>query len=163
MAITLDHTIVPAHDKVASAKFFASLFRLTYTGAMGPFAQVPVNETLTFDFDDRRDGFEVHHYAFHVSDDEFDAIFGRVKETGLAYGSQPWTPEDMQVRIVRGGRIVFFRDLDRHLLEVRTMTSRREAAEIASDDSRSPQSKLRRNKHDQNSNCYRKHSSGPQG
>ena len=45
MAITLDHTIVPARDKVASAKFFASLFGLTYGGPMGPFAQVQVNDT----------------------------------------------------------------------------------------------------------------------
>ena len=128
MAITLDHTIVPAHDKVASAKFFARIFGLSYEGPMGPFAPVQINETLTFDFDDRRQRFEVHHYAFHVGEEEFDAIFGRVKEAGLVYGSQPWTPEDMQVRSVNGGRVVFFRDLDRHLLEIRTMTSRREAA-----------------------------------
>ena len=128
MAITLDHTIVPAHDKVAPAKFFAQLFGLTYGGPMGPFAPVQVNETLTFDFDDRRQGFEVHHYAFHVSEEEFDAIFGRIKDAGIACGSQPWTPEDMQVRIVGSGRIVFFRDLDSHLIELRTMTSRREAA-----------------------------------
>lgn len=127
MAITLDHTIVPAHDKVASARFFATLFGLTFDGPMGPFAPVQVNETLTFDFDDRRGRFEVHHYAFHLSEEEFDAIFGRIKEAGLAYGSQPWTPEDMQIRTVRGGRIVFFRDRDSHLLEVRTMTSKGEA------------------------------------
>ena len=95
---------------------------------MGPFAPVQVNETLTFDFDDRRQGFKVHHYAFHVSEEEFDAIFERIKDAGLAYGSQPWTPEDMQVRIVGSGRIIFFRDLDSHLIELRTMTSRREAA-----------------------------------
>jgi len=128
MAITLDHTIVPTHDKVASAKFFAKIFGLAYDGPTGPFAPVQVNETLTFDFDDRRQGFEVHYYAFHVGDGEFDAIFERVKDAGLAYGSQPWTPEDTQVRSVNGGRVVFFRDLDSHLLEVRTMTSRREAA-----------------------------------
>lgn len=127
MAITLDHTIVPAHDKIASAMFFAKTFGLTYDGPMGPFAPVRVNEALTFDFDDRRQGFEVHHYAFHVSEDEFDAIFGRIRGAGLGYGSQPWTPDDMQVRMVAGGRALFFRDLDRHLLEVRTITSRREA------------------------------------
>lgn len=128
MAITLDHTIVPAHDKVAAAEFFAKIFGLTYDGPTGPFAPVQVNETLTFDFDERRQGFEVHHYAFHVSDNDFDAIFARIKDAGLTYGSQPWTPEDMQIRTVRDGRIVFFRDLDSHLLEVRTITSRREAA-----------------------------------
>jgi catechol 2,3-dioxygenase-like lactoylglutathione lyase family enzyme len=131
MVITLDHTIVPAHDKVASAKFFAKIFGLTYDGPTGPFAPVQVNETLTFDFDDRREHFEVHHYAFHVGDEEFDAIFGRIKDAGLTFGSQPWTPEDMQVRVVGNGRVIFFRDLDRHLLEVRTMTSRREAAAAA--------------------------------
>jgi catechol 2,3-dioxygenase-like lactoylglutathione lyase family enzyme len=128
MVITLDHTIVPAHDKVASAKFFAKIFGLTYDGPTGPFAPVQVNETLTFDFDDRRERFEVHHYAFHVGDEEFDAIFERVNDAGLTFGSQPWTPENMQVRVVGNGRVIFFRDLDRHLLEVRTMTSRREAA-----------------------------------
>jgi catechol 2,3-dioxygenase-like lactoylglutathione lyase family enzyme len=128
MAITLDHTIVPAHDKVASAKFFAKIFGLAYDGPTGPFAPVQINETLTFDFDERRERFEVHHYAFHVSDEEFDAIFERVKDAGLTYGSQPWTPEDLQVRVVGNGRVIFFRDLDRHLIEVRTMTSRREAA-----------------------------------
>jgi catechol 2,3-dioxygenase-like lactoylglutathione lyase family enzyme len=131
MAITLDHTIVPAHDKLASAKFFANLFGLSYDGPLGPFAPVRVNETLTFDFDDRRPRFEVHHYAFHVGEQEFDAIFGRVRDAGLAYGSQPWSHDDMQIRSLRGGRTVFFRDLDGHLLELRTRTSRHEAEDAA--------------------------------
>jgi catechol 2,3-dioxygenase-like lactoylglutathione lyase family enzyme len=76
MAITLNHTIVPAHDKEASAKFFAHMFGLKYEGAMSHFAPVRINETLTLDFD-TWDRFEMHHYAFHVSDAEFDAIFGR--------------------------------------------------------------------------------------
>ena len=70
MAITLNHTIVPAHNKEASAKFFAHMFGLKYENAMGHFAPVRVNETLTLDFDNW-DHFEMHHYAFHVSDAEF--------------------------------------------------------------------------------------------
>ena len=123
MSITLDHTIVPAHDKVASAQFFARLFGLSYDGLVGPFAPVRINETLTLDFDDRRKPQEVHHYAFHVGEDEFDAIFTRVKEAGLTYGSAPWSLDDMKVHEGERGRRVYFRDLANHLLEIRTIPS----------------------------------------
>jgi len=131
MAITLDHTIVPARDKVASAEFFAKIFGLSYDGPMGPFAPVRVNDTLTMDFDDRWEKFEVHHYAFHVSDAEFDAIFGRIKEAGLAYGSQPWSLGDMKVHTANGGRTVYFFDLVNHVLEIRTKTSAEEFRQSA--------------------------------
>ena len=123
MAIILDHTIVPARDKVASAKYFAKLFGLSYDGPMGPFAPVRVNGTLTMDFDDRWENFGVHHYAFHVSDAEFDAIFGRIKEEGATYGSQPWSLGDMKVDTSDGGRVVYFFDLVNHVLEIRTKSS----------------------------------------
>src|SRR5258706_7596553 len=123
MSITLDHTIVPAHDKVASAKFFATMLGLSYDGPVGPFAPVRVNDTFTMDFDDRWKQFGVHHYAFHVSDAEFGAIFGRVKEAGLVYGSAPWTLDDMKIGEAGPGRIVYFRDPANHLLEIRTITS----------------------------------------
>ena len=78
MAIILNHTIVPARDKAASARFFADVFGLKYEGASGHFAPVRVNETLTLDFDGD-DHFDIHHYAFHVSDVEFDDILKRVQ------------------------------------------------------------------------------------
>src|SRR5258708_9776673 len=108
MAIVLDHTIVPAHDKFASAKFFADLFGLDCGEPVGPFAPVPVNGSLTFDFDDRRKPIEVHHYAFHVSATEFDAIFERVKAQGLTYGSGPYSNDHMQVHDFNGGGAVSF-------------------------------------------------------
>jgi catechol 2,3-dioxygenase-like lactoylglutathione lyase family enzyme len=120
MSITLNHTVVPAHDKMASANFFAGLFGLAYGGPMGPFAQVRINEKLTLDFADRRERFDPHHFAFHVSDGEFDAIFERIKAAGLSYGSTPWTPQDMRISDSDGGRLVFFREPDGHLMEVRT-------------------------------------------
>jgi catechol 2,3-dioxygenase-like lactoylglutathione lyase family enzyme len=121
MAITLNHTIVPAHDKVASARFFAHIFGLKYEGPVSHFAPVQVNDTLTLDFDNR-DEFERHHYAFHVNDDEFDRIFGRIQADGLTYGSGPRSLDDMQINTRRGGRGVYFLDPNGHVLELLTRT-----------------------------------------
>ena len=119
MAIVLDHTIVPSHDKEAAARFFAQIFGLSYDGPSGHFAPVKVNDALTFDFDNR-DNFEGHHYAFHISDEEFDAILERVKAAGRTFGSGPMSPEDGKINTRRGGRGFYFADLDGHLLEVMT-------------------------------------------
>ena len=86
MTITLNHTIVPAHDKRAAAQFFAGIFGLRADPKNGHFAPVRVNDTLTLLFDDGEE-FDSHHYAFHVSDAEFDAILGRIQEAKLAYGA----------------------------------------------------------------------------
>jgi catechol 2,3-dioxygenase-like lactoylglutathione lyase family enzyme len=131
MTIRLDHTIVPATDKVASAEFFAEIFGLTVKPGAGHFAQVQVNESLTLDFADEPEawggpGFDPrtgrsHHYAFHVSEAEFEAIFGRVKAKGLAYGSGPYQHTDGQLYTRRGGRGFYFEDPYGHLLEVMTV------------------------------------------
>ena len=121
MAIILNHTIVPAHDKEASARFFAELFGLPYDGPKGHFAPVQVNETLTLDFDDAS-SFDIHHYAFHVGDAEFDAIFERIRNAGIAYGSDPWHLENREINRWNNGRGVYFRDPNGHILELLTRT-----------------------------------------
>jgi catechol 2,3-dioxygenase-like lactoylglutathione lyase family enzyme len=120
MAIRLDHTIVSAKDKVASAAFFAEIFGLTVKPNVDHFAQVQINESLTFDFADEPD-VQGQHYAFHVSDAEFDAIYGRVKERGLPYGSGPFSHTDGKINHRRGGRGFYFEDPNGHLLEVMTV------------------------------------------
>ena len=119
MPITLDHTIVPARDKEGSARFFAEIFGLEYRGPMSHFAPVRINDQLTLDFDDAEQ-FDRHHYAFKVGEAEFDGIFERVRERGLAYGSGPRSAEDMTINRRRGGRGFYFRDPNGHLLEVLT-------------------------------------------
>ncbi len=119
MTIELNHTIVPSFDKEASAVFFARIFGLRYDGLAGHFAPVQVNESLTLDFDDARE-FDNHHLAFKVSDAEFDAIFGRVQAEGIPYGSGPFSLDDMQTNTRSGGRGVYFRDPNGHILELLT-------------------------------------------
>lgn len=119
MPIRLNHTIVPSHDKVAAAGFFSRVFGLTYEGSAGHFAPVQVNDELTLDFDDAAD-FESHHYAFLVDDATFAAIFGRLQAESIAYGSGPRSSEDMTTNSRLGGRGVYFRDPDGHLLELMT-------------------------------------------
>ena len=120
MGVELNHTIVPARDKLAAARFFAKIFGLTFLGPGEHFAPVRVNETLTLLFDDD-EGFESHHYAFHVSDADFDAILGRVKKAGLGYGSAPWSLDDRKLNDWNGGRGVYFTDPDGHVLELMTV------------------------------------------
>jgi catechol 2,3-dioxygenase-like lactoylglutathione lyase family enzyme len=117
----LDHTIVPAHDKEESARFIARMFGLEYTGPWGHFAPVKVNDTLSLDFDNKVD-FQRHHYAFLASDDEFDAILGRVKGEGIAFGSGPAKTDDMEINHHHQGRGFYFRDINGHSWEVITHT-----------------------------------------
>jgi catechol 2,3-dioxygenase-like lactoylglutathione lyase family enzyme len=119
MAVILNHTIVPAHDKEASARFFAEIFGLSYDGPNGHFAPVRVNETLTLDFDNATE-FDIHHYAFHVSDAEFDQILKRVQESGIPYGSHPWNLKNRQLNSMNSGRGFYFTDPNGHILELLT-------------------------------------------
>ncbi len=118
MAITLNHTIVPARDKMASARFLAQLFGLEVE-PMSHFAAVRINDTLTLDFDDA-ETFEPHHYAFQVSAGEFDEIFARVKAAGLPYSADPHHRINGQIYNRAGVRGFYFFDPNRHNLEVLT-------------------------------------------
>lgn len=120
MTITLNHTIVRARNKETAARFFAEIFGLRYEEPKGHFAPVRVNETLTFDFDDADGPIQIEHYAFHVSDAEFDAILQRVKAAGLSFGSTPWSLEDGKLNDWNGGRGVYWKDPDGHVLELMT-------------------------------------------
>jgi len=115
----LNHTIVPARDKVASARFFARIMGLRYDGPAGHFAPVAVNDALTMDFDNAED-FGSHHYAFKVSDAEFDGIFARIKKAGVVYGSGPFSATDGGLNIRLGGRGFYWPDHAPHLLELLT-------------------------------------------
>ena len=121
MTITLNHTIVPARDKEAAARFFAQIFGLQVEGTGGHFAPVRVNGSLTLDFASATGPIASQHYAFHVSDAEFDAILQRVQAAGLAFGSGPGKLEDGKLNDWNRGRGVYFRDPNGHILELMTV------------------------------------------
>ncbi|GJL60590.1 MAG: hypothetical protein NPIRA03_34470 [Nitrospirales bacterium] len=123
MSIELNHTIVPAHDKVASAKFYGKILGLVFDeGEVGYFAPLRINESLTFDFDDDEvDPFDTHHYAFKVGEEDFDRIFSRIQAEGIPYGSGPTGREDMTINHRGGGRGVYFCDPNGHVLELLTV------------------------------------------
>jgi len=77
MTIELNHTIVPARDKEESVRFYERMFGFKYEGPMGHFAPIKIpSQSLSLDFDNR-ESFQPQHYAFKVSEAEFDEIFGR--------------------------------------------------------------------------------------
>ena len=89
MTIQLNHTIVPARDPQASAQFLADILGVEAPGRFGPFHTVKLDNGVTLDFIHSDDEMPVEHYAFLVSEDEFDAIFGRIVERGLVYAADP--------------------------------------------------------------------------
>lgn len=97
----------------------------------GDFSPVYVNDTLTLDFAIREE-FERHHLCFHVNDEEFDGIFGRIEAAGITYRSRPHGEDDMQINRRLGGKNLYWKDADGHLWEILTVSyARAEAPSLA--------------------------------
>jgi catechol 2,3-dioxygenase-like lactoylglutathione lyase family enzyme len=129
MPIELDHTIVPSHHKVASAKLLAKLLGVPWaeTG-MGPFSPVYVNDGLTLDFVETAEPYPIYHFCFRVSDAEFDAILARIDSAGIEYRSSVRGPADRRVNTDYGGRLVYWNEPDGHQWEMLTTSYARRPA-----------------------------------
>ena len=121
MAIRLDHIIVPSRDRVESARLLAGLLDVPWEKSQGEFTPVYVNDGLTLDFAERPQ-FESHHLCFHVSDADFEAIFGRIKAAGIKYRSRPRGADDLQINTRLGGKNLYWQDTDGHLWEILTVS-----------------------------------------
>ncbi|AFM18537.1 Glyoxalase/Bleomycin resistance protein/Dioxygenase superfamily [Mycolicibacterium chubuense NBB4] len=121
MAITLNHTIVAARDKTESARFLAELFDLPAPTPFGHFLVVQVGDT-SLDYADAGAGDEIHpqHYAFLVSEAEFDTIYGRIREREMPHWADPRMARPGEINHNDGGRGVYFRDPGGHYLEILT-------------------------------------------
>lgn len=89
MPVQLNHTIVAAHDKHASARFLADILGLRVSPQYGPFIPVGIPNGVTLDYMDTSDEITPQHYAFLVTEDDFDTIFARIQQAGLTYWADP--------------------------------------------------------------------------
>jgi catechol 2,3-dioxygenase-like lactoylglutathione lyase family enzyme len=117
MAVQLNHTIVPAEDKEVSATFLAEILGLAPPEPFGPFLCLETANGVSLDYDDRG-VLQHHHYAFLVTEEEFDAIFLRVTRRGLPYWADPG--HRLENRINDHGRGFYFEDPSGHNMEVLT-------------------------------------------
>jgi catechol 2,3-dioxygenase-like lactoylglutathione lyase family enzyme len=120
MAVKLNHTIVHARDKRASADFFAEVFGFAKPVAFGPFLDVETANEVTLAILETDEEIQTQHYAFLVSEEEFDQIFGRVKARGLPYWADPGQSQKGKINRHDGGRGVYFEDPAGNLLEIIT-------------------------------------------
>ncbi|SLJ89777.1 VOC family protein [Novosphingobium mathurense] len=120
MGIELNHTIVWSSDKDRSAQFVAEILGLPEPGSFGRFRVLELGNGVSLDFADRQGPIAPQHYAFLVSDDEFDAIFARIKDRGIRFWADPGQQQPGQINHRFGGRGVYFEGPDGHDLEALT-------------------------------------------
>lgn len=120
MAIHFNHTILAARDSQASATFLGEMLGLPAPRRWGPFHMVETENGANLDYMTTDGEIVPQHYAFLVSEAEFEAIFGRIRERQLAYWADPGRTQASEINRHDGGRGVYFEDPNGHLLEIIT-------------------------------------------
>jgi extradiol dioxygenase family protein len=118
MAIELNHTVVATRDQDSGARFLAEVLGLPEPTRFGPFTVVTTANGVSLDF---LTSAEVtsQHYAFLISEADFDAVAGRLREREVATWADPGhrTPGH---NTHDGGRGMYFDSPEGHNLEVLT-------------------------------------------
>ena len=120
MTVQLNHTIVNATNKQASATFLSEILGLPAPKPYGPFLVVEADNGVSLDFAEDHGDINQQHYAFLVSEEEFDEIFGRIQERQIAYFADPDASGEGQINTRDGGRGCYFSDPDGQWLEILT-------------------------------------------
>jgi extradiol dioxygenase family protein len=122
MSISFNHTIVASRDKRESAEFLAELFGLPDPKPFGHFMVVALDHGASLDYSDVAEGKDIprQHYAFLVSEEEFDEIYGKIKSRGLEHWADPGANRPGEINTRDGGRGVYFLDPSGHAMEILT-------------------------------------------
>ena len=116
----LNHTIVWCSDKQRSADFLTMILGLPPARTFFHFLVVDLKNGVSLDYYQKEGPVSPQHYAFLVSDEEFDAGFDQIKQQGLTYWADPARTKPGEINHHYGGRGVYFADPDQHLLELIT-------------------------------------------
>jgi catechol 2,3-dioxygenase-like lactoylglutathione lyase family enzyme len=116
----LNHTIVWCRDKAASSAFLAEILGLPEPTRFGPFRVVELENEASLDFHDTEGEIPSQHYAFLVSEADFDRAFARIRDRGLTWWADPAQLRAGEINHNDGGRGLYFEDPDGHLLEIIT-------------------------------------------
>jgi catechol 2,3-dioxygenase-like lactoylglutathione lyase family enzyme len=120
MTVQLNHTIVHVRDKHASARFYADILGVPDPQPFSHFLVLALGNDVSLDFLDERPGISPQHYAFLVTEREFDQIFARIRDRGLTYWADPGHRQPDEINHNDGGRGLYWADPDGHNLEIIT-------------------------------------------
>lgn len=120
MSIELNHTIVWCRDKEAASRYVSEILGRPAPKRFGPFRIVPLDNGVSLDFHDTDGQIESQHYAFLITEREFDEIFSRVRSRDIPHWADPGRRRPDEINHNDGGRGFYFEGPDGHLLEVIT-------------------------------------------
>ena len=120
MSVQLNHTIVHASDRDETAAFLVDVLGLEPAPVYGPFRVVTLDNGVSLDVVQAGEKVPPQHYAFLVSEEDFDGIFARIQVQGIPYWADPGRSRPQQINHNDGGRGVYFADPDGHFLEAIT-------------------------------------------
>jgi catechol 2,3-dioxygenase-like lactoylglutathione lyase family enzyme len=120
MSVQLNHTIVSCRDQQRSAAFLTGILGLRPATRFGHFLVVQADNDVSLDFAETSGPITPQHYAFLVSETEFDATFDRLREQDLPYWADPGQTRSQVINHRDGGRGLYFEDPDGPLLEILT-------------------------------------------
>ena len=121
MGVELNHTIVRVRDRDAAASEVARTLGLGEPTSYGPFREVRLSNGVSLDFLQDPGEIQGQHYAFLVTEAEFDTIHQRLRDEGRQWWADPHQRQPGEINTHDGGRGLYWEGPDGHWLEIITV------------------------------------------
>ena len=120
MSVQLNHTIVWCSNPSKSARFLAEILDRPAPSRFSHFDVVQLDNGVSLDFAEQAGSIQQQHYAFLISEEDFDAVLDRIQRNGVRHWADPARRHEGAINRNDGGRGIYFADPDDHTLEVIT-------------------------------------------